>query len=124
MLDFFRVLALVALATMTSAQAREAELTRFERATSTGATMVASEIEFQSLEVVPKGRIPILQAISLLPLTASRSPAFNLEPCMHDGYTRAWWLAPEAEARRAAYFDTVARIACNHGLPTRLLDAV
>ena len=124
MLVFFRVLALVALATMTQAQAREAELTRFERATSIGATTVASGIEFQSLEVVPNGRIPIVQDISLPPLTASRSPAFNLEPCMHDGYTRAWWLSPEAEVRRAAHFETVARIACNHGLPTRLLDAV
>ena len=39
-------------------------------------------------------------------------------------FSPTWWLPPAAETRRAAWFDTVAQIACEHGLPTRLLDAV
>ena len=46
------------------------------------------------------------------------------QSCDGRPYTPAWWLRQDTERRRAAYFGTVARIACEHGLPTRLLDAV
>ncbi|WP_458732897.1 lytic transglycosylase domain-containing protein [Sphingobium xenophagum] len=46
------------------------------------------------------------------------------QSCDGTAYTPAWWLPQDTERRRAAYFGTVARIACEHGLPTRLLDAV
>jgi len=39
-------------------------------------------------------------------------------------YTPTWWLPREAEARRARYFGIMASIACEHGIPTNLLDAV
>lgn len=54
------------------------------------------------------------------------SHRFGVISLVCDGatYTPTWWLQPTAEIRRAAYFENVARIACEHGLPTRLLDAV
>lgn len=39
-------------------------------------------------------------------------------------YSPAWWLPRDVEVRRASLFKTVASIACEFGLPTRLLDAV
>jgi len=44
--------------------------------------------------------------------------------CDGASYAPTWWLSPAAESRRAHHFSMVARIACDHGLPTRLLDAV
>ncbi len=39
-------------------------------------------------------------------------------------YAPTWWLHRSVEQRRALYFDTVASIACEYGIPTSLLDAV
>lgn len=44
--------------------------------------------------------------------------------CDDASYVPTWWLSRAAEARRAYHFDTVAKIACEHDIPTRLLDAV
>ncbi len=44
--------------------------------------------------------------------------------CEGAKYAPTWWLSRSAEARRAHYFETVARTACEHGIPTRLLDSV
>lgn len=44
--------------------------------------------------------------------------------CDTAAYSPTWWLPQAAELRRARYFNVVADIACEHGLPTRLLDAV
>jgi hypothetical protein len=38
-------------------------------------------------------------------------------------YSPTWWLPRATEIRRAQYFSIVASIACEHRLPTRLLDA-
>ena len=46
------------------------------------------------------------------------------EYCDGGRYAPTWWLPSEVENRRALYFDRVAAIACEAGLPTRLLDAV
>ncbi len=39
-------------------------------------------------------------------------------------YLPAWWLSREVEGRRAYYFDMMAAVACEFGIPTTLLDAV
>jgi soluble lytic murein transglycosylase-like protein len=44
--------------------------------------------------------------------------------CDADGYRPTWWLPRTTETRRASYHRIVANIACRHGIPTRLLDAV
>lgn len=44
--------------------------------------------------------------------------------CEAYGYRPTWWLPLSAETRRASYHRIVAEIACQHGLPARLLDAV
>jgi hypothetical protein len=44
--------------------------------------------------------------------------------CPQNGYRPTWWLAPEVENRRVAYFAAMSAIACENGLPEGLLDAV
>lgn len=48
----------------------------------------------------------------------------HYQTCDGATFTPAWWLPPRVETRRAAHFGTVARIACEYGLPIHLLDAV
>lgn len=44
--------------------------------------------------------------------------------CAQLVYVRTWWNPPETERRRAMHFDTIGKIACEFGLPHRLLDAL
>lgn len=44
--------------------------------------------------------------------------------CLQKGYRPTWWLSPEVENRRGAYFAAMSAIACENGLPESLLDAV
>lgn len=44
--------------------------------------------------------------------------------CEDYSYTPTYWLSAETERRRAAYLPFVVTIACEFGLPARLLDAV
>lgn len=48
----------------------------------------------------------------------------NSDGCVVNDYRPTWWLPRPAEIRRASFHRLVAGIACQHGLPTRLLDAV
>lgn len=50
--------------------------------------------------------------------------AFSFSSCLRNGYRPTWWLPPEVENRRAAYFEAMSAIACENGLPEGLLDAV
>lgn len=61
-----------------------------------------------------------------VPAMALARPAAGPSDGSCDGaiYTPTWWLAREAEMRRRTFFGTVAQIACEHRLPTRLLDAM
>lgn len=52
------------------------------------------------------------------------NPAMQNAVCGGGRYTSTWWLSPAAEYRRARYYTTMASIACEHGIPTNLLDAV
>lgn len=44
--------------------------------------------------------------------------------CDGAAYTPTWWLPQASERRRAIQYATISAIACEYGLPTRLLDAV
>ena len=44
--------------------------------------------------------------------------------CLQNGYRPTWWLSPEVENRRVAYFAAMSAIACENGFPESLLDAV
>lgn len=44
--------------------------------------------------------------------------------CDRAPYVPTWWLSREVEGRRAYYFDMMAAVACEYGIPTTLLDAV
>lgn len=55
----------------------------------------------------------------------SHSSVFTTtDACEHYGYTPTFWLTAETERRRAIYLPIVVEIACEFGLPARLLDAV
>ncbi len=46
------------------------------------------------------------------------------DECDTGSYRPTWWLTRVAELRRASYHQVLTDIACRHGIPTRLLDAV
>lgn len=48
----------------------------------------------------------------------------NSTECSSDAYRPTWWLPQRAETRRASNHRIVAEVACQHGIPARLLDAV
>lgn len=51
-----------------------------------------------------------------------RPATFSL--CLLNGYRPTWWLSPDVEQRRKAYFAAMSAVACENGLPENLLDAV
>lgn len=75
-------------------------------------------------------RLPMIGSTGLAP---SGARSASIKPtglgsgtlgCEAVNYARTWWLSPAAERRRSAHFGTISRIACEHGLSPRLLDAV
>jgi soluble lytic murein transglycosylase-like protein len=69
------------------------------------------------------------RSVSLQRAGSAASFAYGLtggryDRCDGGRYAPAWWLDAKTEARRAYYFDTVAAVACEYGIPTSLLDAV
>lgn len=131
---------IAALIHLSSTQAREVVNLRFERTIhhsefgSAAATSVSQKLRtyFQSSdktigEVTPEvSETPLAQGFLLSnPLEQSFIP--DLRPtssCIYDGYSPTWWLSPEVETRRAAYHDSMANIACESGIPVKLLDAL
>lgn len=121
------------------AKAREVDLARFEPSAATagnenGAVGVALRAHFQGL-----GQLASAYGIRVKNLAIGQNPPsgpFEQEPsamsgpsaaasCLGDGYYYpTWWLPPEIESRRAAYFGAMSDIACENGLPVNLLDAV
>lgn len=59
-----------------------------------------------------KGQYPALAAVLYTP------------GCASIPYRPAGFLKPDAEARRAAYYGMMSAIACEHGIPTGLFDAM
>ncbi|ODU79760.1 MAG: hypothetical protein ABT10_19885 [Novosphingobium sp. SCN 63-17] len=50
--------------------------------------------------------------------------SLNVPACEQVAYRPTWWLPHIVEARRAIYYPAMAQVACEFGLPARLLDAV
>ncbi len=59
-----------------------------------------------------KGQFPALAAVPFTP------------GCASIPYRPSGFLKPDAEARRAAYYGMMSAIACEHGIPTGLFDAM
>lgn len=103
---------------------------RMARAGTAVATSLRSHFQNSVQEQLDTKTMPSPASVGKPPLDASRLeiPYLANSPisvaCDRVFYAPTWWLPPAAETRRAAYFDTVARIACDYGLPIRLLDAV
>lgn len=69
------------------------------------------------------------RSILHLPLGSAATFASGLlggryDRCDAMPYAPARWLDARTEVRRASYFATIAAVACEHGVPTALLDAV
>lgn len=50
--------------------------------------------------------------------------SLNVPACEQVAYRPTWWLPHIVEARRAIYYPAMAQVACEFGLPVRLLDAI
>ena len=121
MRTFFFVISAVGFCLQTSESfARQAELFHFPGAAN----------EFQ-VNTVHTQQMPIMQQMENA-FRASDDDAGRFVPesfgsgrtCEDYSYTPAYWLSAETERRRAVYFPFMVAIACDYGLPARLLDAV
>ena len=95
---------------ISAARAREVDLVRFSP------FAVATRNE--------QGAVGSALSTHLEGLIESRDAPFTSTSCPQHGYRPAWWLTPEVENRRGAYFAAMSAIACENGLPEGLLDAV
>ncbi|HMT20363.1 MAG TPA: lytic transglycosylase domain-containing protein [Promineifilum sp.] len=89
------------------------------------------------LIAIPSGafaREPVLQEFYAVPASPKALPipismgefwsSLNEPVCESVEYRPTWWLPQNVEVRRAIYYPAMAQVACEYGLPTRLLDAV
>lgn len=76
----------------------------------------------QGLEV--SRTIGMLNMTGVAPGFVSAGASGSFEFCEGSQYQPTWWLHPSTEVRRARYYDLMATIACEHAVPTALLDAV
>ena len=95
---------------VSAARAREVDLVRF----SPFAVAASNE----------QGAVGAALSTHLDGLIESSDAPFTSTSCPQHGYRPAWWLTPEVENRRGAYFAAMSAIACENGLPASLLDAV
>jgi hypothetical protein len=123
---------------VSTARAREVDLVRFSpfavvASNEQGAVGAALSTHFEGLieQIDTPGISEGAHAIG------ANGPSYSFEPthrgitapftstsCLQNGYRRTWWLTPQVENRRGAYFAAMSAIACENGLPESLLDAV
>ncbi|WP_062345598.1 lytic transglycosylase domain-containing protein [Novosphingobium sp. CCH12-A3] len=99
--------------------AREAELLRFPDA--------PIGLEPQMPGVPPLAIVQQMENVVRTPVESNRSvaPLFaSGNACEDYSYTPTYWLSTKTERRRAIYLPFVVAIACEFGLPARLLDVV
>jgi len=123
---------------VSTAKAREVDLVHFSSFAVTasneqGAVGVALSTHFERL-VEPSDarriseRTNAIGGNDLSGLFEPKHPAIlapsTSSSCLQNGYRPTWWLSPEVESRRVAYFAAMSAIACENGLPESLLDAV
>lgn len=123
---------------VSAAKAREVDLVRFSpfaisASNEQGAVGVSLSSHFEGL-VEPVDALGIGESTHA---TSGNGPSGFFQPqhpaipvplpfssCLRNGYRPTWWLPPEVENRRQAYFEAMSAIACENGLPQNLLDAV
>ncbi len=123
---------------ISAAKAREVDLVHFSPFSATtsneqGAVGAALSTHFEGL-VEPADALRISEKTQAI---GGNDPSGLFEPnhpailapstsssCLQNGYRPTWWLSPEVENRRVAYFAAMSAIACENGLPVSLLDAV
>lgn len=79
-------------------------------------------------------REPVIQKFDAAAAAPKNSPtsismgefwsSLNEPVCESVEYRPTWWLPHSVEVRRAIYYPAMAQVACEFGLPARLLDAV
>ncbi len=123
---------------VSAAKAREVDLVRFSPFAVTasneqGAVGVALSTHFEGLVEPVDGlgdseRTKAIGGYDPSGLSEPKHPAIpapsTSSSCPGNGYRPTWWLSPEVESRRVAYFAAMSAIACENGLPESLLDAV
>lgn len=132
------LIVVAAMMCVSAAKAREVDLVHFSPLTATasneqGAVGVALSTHFDGLAEPVDAR----GVGSRTYATGGNHPSGLFEPkhpailapsisssCLQNGYRPTWWLSPEVENRRVAYFAAMSAIACENGLPESLLDAV
>jgi hypothetical protein len=100
--------------------ARQAELLRFSETVAD----VRADAPFPLSQGVLQHMVNVIQSPVDRP---TRSRTFDTSmngTCEDYRYTPTFWLSAETERRRAVYFPFIVAIACEFGLPARLLDAV
>ncbi|SMD08206.1 Transglycosylase SLT domain-containing protein [Novosphingobium sp. B1] len=132
------LIVVAAMICVSAAKAREVDLVHFSPFAATanneqGAVGVALSTHFEGLVepadarrvserthafggIEPSGLFEPKHSAIMAPSTSSS--------CLQNGYRPTWWLSPEVENRRVAYFAAMSAIACENGLPESLLDAV
>ncbi len=89
---------------------------------------MAQEFESQREFEANLPTIPLVSSIEAPPWMKSAPTAaahvIDASGCAPIGYRPAGFLKPEAETRRAAYYGLMSAIACEHGIPIGLFDAM
>lgn len=137
--------ALILLGMPIASSAQEVDLVRFAPTTDAqpGSPLVVSISQFDPNATVSESMQAHLQtepslssAATLVPYAnpsalvrsglsqRANSLRYRTEACDDVVYAPTWWLSRSVEIRRARYFRVMANIACEHGLPIRLFDAV
>ena len=123
------IVALCFLAYSGQSAAREVERLQFEdpRGTARTGPSIATQAEFEPSNHVSQS---LLEQFQFTAGSRSFAPSVAIESltishgCDAANYRPTWWLPHATEKRRASYHGILTDIACQRGLPTRLLDAV
>jgi hypothetical protein len=83
----------------------------------------ASPVSQPSSAAIPSSSSIEVPAWMRVSVPTAKAPAF-VPGCVPLAYRRTGFLSREAEGRRAAYYGMMSSIACEHGIPTGLFDAM
>ena len=123
------IVALFFLGSSCQSAAHEVERLRFEDPSGTARDdpSIAIQAEFEPSDHVSQSLLEQFQSPTASRAHSAASANGSMTDnygCDANGYRPTWWLSHATETRRASYHRIVADIACRHGIPSRLLDAV